>query len=715
MKRNDILFLLLLVGQFCWAITGRIVDEKAKPLNQVAVSSENKVVFSNENGYFYLPVNTVRDSLHFYKFGYKEKILPVHFFPETVILEKKTFELETFYVQEKRDVLNPFQGTKKEIVNVETNEQRSLAQLLNEKANLSLLGEKLAGENQQISIFGSKAKHTLILLDGIPLNKSGEAFDISSIPTNLIEKIEIIPHGSSSMGGSGAIGGAINFITRKENDNSISYQQLLGSFGLHSEKLQLNVNYRNLFFSQNLTLQDAKNDFSYQYLFSDSLVWKKRENNRKKSFDSFSQIRFYPESGEWRLQVSYQDFYKGLPGPTNQLSKFDNCHLDGTVKRFFLEQKNQLNKILWQSKAFYFDEKTVFDNRFSSSGSYRIKAITEYDKYGAQLNFKKTKTDNWNLFFELNQEAFQYHAFNANGETLSGQSIAKVKRTNWSPGGALFFTQKFFPLEFKEHFSVRYDQFSDSNSNHDDKLSLRCEITLAHENLLRNELHFIIGNAFSVPSFYDLYWKGDFQTVGNPDLKPEQSRDWQISWKTEYEVNSISVSYHFKRIEDMIYWRQSLSNWKPDNLGTAEIKNLRLEANLFPLSWLKMNASYLRTSALDKTKMGGMNGTFYDKNIIYTPVSQIVINGEIFLKKWQISASYLRTGKQWVTQDNLFGTLPAYEIVNVSMQRNVSFNKWDFHFFLQGNNLLNEKYEVYTRMPKAGFHWQSGMQVKYGF
>jgi outer membrane cobalamin receptor len=703
--------MLLLTARFSLAITGKIVDEKANPLAQVAVSSSDKVVFSNEQGNFYFPEDALKDSLRFYKFGFQEKKLSIHSLPKIILLEKKPFELETLYVQEEREIVNQFHGAKKEIVQVKENEQRDLASLLSEKATIFAQGESLSGEIKEISLFGNKAKHTLILLDGIPLNKSGESFDISAIPANLIEKIEIIPHSSTS--GSGAIGGAINFITRKENENSISYQQILGSYGLHSEKWQLNAHYRNLYFSQNITWQNAENDFSYQYIFSDSLVWKKRENNRRQSFDSFSQLRLYTKTGEWRLQISHQDFYKELPGQTNQISKFDSCHLDGTTTRYIFEQNGRLKSILWQTNMYHFDEKTIFDNRFSSSGSYRIKAITEYDKYGAQLNFKEAGKGFWNFFFHVNQEMFDYEVYDVTNEQMTDQSIKKVKRTNWASGGAFHFSQKFFPFFMEEHVSIRYDGFSDSNQKQ--AVSWRGEISIGHENLLQNELNFSMGNAFAVPSFYDLYWKGDYQTVGNPDLHSEYSQNWQISWKTAYLLNSFAVSYHVQRIEDMIYWRQSVSYWKPDNLGAAEIKNIQLELSVFPISWLKINSSYLQTSALDKTKMNGENGSFYNQHLIYTPTSQTVINSEFKWKKWQLSASYQRTGKQWVTQDNLFGTLPAYEIVNTSIQKEISFKKWEILIQWQGNNLLDKPYEVYTRMPKAGFHWQSGLQVRYGF
>src|SRR5690606_4869603 len=79
-----------------------------------------------------------------------------------------------------------------------------------------------AGENAGgsfIDLRGLAPQRTLVLLDGKRLGISTSGFqDISSIPTAMIERIEVLKDGASSLYGSDAIGGVINIITRKNFD-----------------------------------------------------------------------------------------------------------------------------------------------------------------------------------------------------------------------------------------------------------------------------------------------------------------------------------------------------------------------------------------------------------------------------------------------------------------------------------------------------------------
>jgi iron complex outermembrane receptor protein len=66
---------------------------------------------------------------------------------------------------------------------------------------------------------GLGAERTLILLDGKRLPKAaavGSAADVNTIPMAAIERVEVLTDGASAIYGSEAIGGVINFITRKD-------------------------------------------------------------------------------------------------------------------------------------------------------------------------------------------------------------------------------------------------------------------------------------------------------------------------------------------------------------------------------------------------------------------------------------------------------------------------------------------------------------------
>ncbi len=72
------------------------------------------------------------------------------------------------------------------------------------------------GGLENIKIRGGKSTHTLVMIDGFPVNSpsSGE-FDISALPVNGFERVEIVRGAQSALYGSNAMGGVVNFIPRK--------------------------------------------------------------------------------------------------------------------------------------------------------------------------------------------------------------------------------------------------------------------------------------------------------------------------------------------------------------------------------------------------------------------------------------------------------------------------------------------------------------------
>ncbi len=69
-----------------------------------------------------------------------------------------------------------------------------------------------------VDLRGLGSSRTLVLIDGRRISKApytGQAQDLNSIPLDLIERIEILSDGASAIYGSDAIGGVVNYITRK--------------------------------------------------------------------------------------------------------------------------------------------------------------------------------------------------------------------------------------------------------------------------------------------------------------------------------------------------------------------------------------------------------------------------------------------------------------------------------------------------------------------
>ena len=76
-------------------------------------------------------------------------------------------------------------------------------------------GAAFGSMTSKIAIRGSE-KGTLVMMNGTPINFRG-LYSIDSIPTDIVERIEIVRGGGAVLYGSEASGGVINIITKKRS------------------------------------------------------------------------------------------------------------------------------------------------------------------------------------------------------------------------------------------------------------------------------------------------------------------------------------------------------------------------------------------------------------------------------------------------------------------------------------------------------------------
>jgi outer membrane receptor protein involved in Fe transport len=80
---------------------------------------------------------------------------------------------------------------------------------------------------QTISLYGLAPEYTLLLLDGKPITNFGQLYNgqsnfnnISNIPISMVDHIDVIPGGASSIYGSSAIAGVVNIVTKQHMDGA---------------------------------------------------------------------------------------------------------------------------------------------------------------------------------------------------------------------------------------------------------------------------------------------------------------------------------------------------------------------------------------------------------------------------------------------------------------------------------------------------------------
>lgn len=100
---------------------------------------------------------------------------------------------------------------------IQTSPARETQDLLREIPGVELprTSSVVGGSAQIVSIRGVDEGRTVVTADGIPLNDAwGEWIDWSKLPKGMVDRVEVVEGGTSSLYGNGGIGGTISFFTR---------------------------------------------------------------------------------------------------------------------------------------------------------------------------------------------------------------------------------------------------------------------------------------------------------------------------------------------------------------------------------------------------------------------------------------------------------------------------------------------------------------------
>ena len=79
---------------------------------------------------------------------------------------------------------------------------------------------------------GGESDYTLVLIDGVPQNSFGGAFDAAHLDTAALDRIEVIRGPKSALYGNGAIGGVVHLVSRQGGPTRGQFSMEGGGYGL---------------------------------------------------------------------------------------------------------------------------------------------------------------------------------------------------------------------------------------------------------------------------------------------------------------------------------------------------------------------------------------------------------------------------------------------------------------------------------------------------
>lgn len=466
-------------------------------------------------------------------------------------------------------------------------EKESLDEVLRFFSSSFILRNGSPGKVSSLFLRGSESNHTLLLLEGVPLNDPyfGNIY-LSEYLTGSFSKVEILKGPYSSIYGSEAMGGVVSLFLKRDDRANFSF-----GFG--------NYGYGDLNFSY------GKDKINFQ--FSKHIEKGRMEN------DGWDENQgFFLWDGENIKTVLFARKGKvEIPFNGTQLTPLRNQKTEDYLISFPFD-----GEILkgWQMGGFFgFLNSNFYFEDPEDSWGYTWGKTKNQRFFG---NFKIYKSfQDFHIAFGFEGKSEKVWDENVFGKNLEGESFEN---------GAIFFQGKRDFKIFNIQFGLRYDKSKNFGSSLNPKISLFVPF---------KDVNFYLqaGSGFRAPSIGELY----FPYSGNKNLKEEKLKSYEMG----FSYKNFNLNLFRKDFKNLIDFE--FSTYKFENIGKAEIKGI--EAS-YRNSFLSISLNYLNTRDLIEDKELLRRPEIYGNINLYKNFKDFSFSfSTIFTgKRWDVDQNFQR-------------------------------------------------------------------------
>jgi outer membrane cobalamin receptor len=570
-------------------------------------------------------------------------------------------------------------------------------------------------------IRGGSSNYNLVLLDGIPLDDFGGAFDLSTLPAQGIDHVEMLRGPQSAIYGSNAVAGVIDVVTAAgDGSQQFSFEGEGGSYDSYLLNAGGSGRTGDLGWAFNL------GRYSTQGPVIDDTFWNQtsflslnysRSERRQFVFHFFGDSSAALNPGPYGSDPD--DLYPGIGNDTSQ-QKRELFGYQGGYTEQISHRVRQVSSLSVSTDRYSFP--SPFGNSFTNnlnlaantrseiavSDSDTLVAGFEYDRQSYKDTYVTNATD---VPFTLPRNSYAFFAENrlnlANRWFLSASLRVDNIRTGALPTDNV--SRPFVPAtsvtKINPRVSVAYLAYEPSSGGI----------------LGATRIHSSFGTGIRPPDGFELGF------TNNPNLKPEQSisGDAGVEQRFYSDKAALDVTYFYNRFEDQIVSTGSLPNlssFTSANIANSRAYGLETSLRFQPFRSLQTTAEYtwLNTAILA-----------LDRSSIAAAPFQV---GDPFLRQPRSSAGYnitwthrrlmLNTNASvrgavldiepnegaFACQSNLpcLFRNPGYVDANASFSFRLPLGA---ELFGQLNNFANQKYEESFGFPALRLNFMAGLRL----
>jgi vitamin B12 transporter len=444
---------------------------------------------------------------------------------------------------------------------------------------------------------GGESGYVRVLLDGVPLNPPGGAYDFANLTTDDVERIEIVRGPASVLYGSDAVSGVVQVFTRRGlGPARWEAGARGGTFG--SRGFDLGV--------AGGETGGAAGALSWSHFTTDGIY---AFNNRYRHDVVGGSASVAPDARTTaRVAVRYTDDLYHYP--TDPSGNVVHHHQYTTGReavasldagRFLTPRvEGRLLLGLTESRGRVDQEP---DGPGDTLGFYGFQSYDRLSRRSADARLNVYAARGTVLTGGAVFETEAERSSNAS-QSQYGPSSGSLVVSRWNRA---VYAQAVSDLD--EHLALNAGARLEDNRAFGTFFTYRAGVAYRRGG---TKLRAALGSAFREPSFFENYATG--YVIGNPDLKPERSRSWDAGLEQSWLAGrlSFSATWFAQRFRDLIqYTATAPVSGGPNyyNVAAANASGLELEGRAWPVHALEITAryTYLRTRAADS----GFDGASY--------------------------------------------------------------------------------------------------------
>lgn len=530
---------------------------------------------------------------------------------------------------------------------------QSIIELLQAQPGVEINSNGGPGKVSGIFLRGTNTDHIVVLIDGMRVNSATlgtTAFE--NIPLAQIDKIEILRGPASSLYGADAIGGVIQIFTRKGEGAPKFYAGAgYGSYNTKTAEAGVGGSVGNTSFALNISSLDTNSFSAYR---TRDPRFRDDDGYRNLAFSGSLSHKIAP-GHEVGIQLYQSEGHSNFDSRFNATNFSDNANLEQLS--YAVYSKNQLTT-RWLSTL---------------KAGEGIDESESFLEFGRSYFKTKQRQYSWqnDIALPLGTLTLLYDKLEQRVESTAGFPTDNRDNEAYMGGYVADFGNHSVQANYRSDHNTQFGTNDTGNLGYGYRFNPHWRATASY------------GTAFKAPSFNDLY----FPFFGNPQLKPEKSRNVEASLRYEDTSRNLSLTVYENKIRDLI--AVDLVLFQPFNVNDARIQGLTLAGGQRWSSWQLRGNIDVQSPRDDNT----------DALLVRRANRHASFNLSREWGDWRFGGEMIASSMRYNDAQNT-QRLAGYAIFNLAADYKIN-QDWKVH--ARVNNLLDKDYALaYDGDPSAG-------------